>query len=91
MAGYGGARHLHASAVALVGGRAEPVSGRAFARPVGADPVASNRPGLRKLTFQRIAYARPVQWTEKGDNKSAVIFINVVEGDRFKQIDQIGE
>jgi hypothetical protein len=24
---------------------------------------------LRKLTFQGIAYARPVQWTEKGDNK----------------------
>jgi branched-chain amino acid transport system substrate-binding protein len=46
---------------------------------------------LRKLTFQGIAYARPVQWTEKGDNKSAVIFINVVEGDHFKQIDQIGE
>jgi len=46
---------------------------------------------LRKLTFQGIAYAGPVQWTEKGDNKSAVIFINAVEGDHFKQIDQIGE
>ena len=45
---------------------------------------------LRALTFQGIAYAKPVQWTEKGDNKSAVIFVNVVEGDRFKQIDQIG-
>jgi hypothetical protein len=32
-----------------------------------------------------------VQWTEKGDNKSAVIFVNVVEADRFKQIDQIGD
>jgi branched-chain amino acid transport system substrate-binding protein len=32
-----------------------------------------------------------VQWTEKGDNKSAVIFVNTVEGDHFKQIDQIGE
>jgi branched-chain amino acid transport system substrate-binding protein len=46
---------------------------------------------LRALTFQGIAYAKPVQWTEKGDNKSAVIFVNVVEGDRFKQIDQIGD
>ena len=46
---------------------------------------------LRNLTFQGIAYARPVQWTAKGDNKSAVIFINAVEGDHFKQIDQIGE
>jgi branched-chain amino acid transport system substrate-binding protein len=52
-----------------------------------ADVVAA----LRKLTFQGIAYAKPVQWTEKGDNKSAVIFINSVEGDHFKQIDQIGE
>jgi branched-chain amino acid transport system substrate-binding protein len=52
-----------------------------------ADIVAA----LRALTFQGIAYAKPVQWTEKGDNKSAVIFVNVVEGDRFKQIDQIGD
>jgi branched-chain amino acid transport system substrate-binding protein len=28
---------------------------------------------------------------EKGDNKSAVIFVNVVEGDHFKPVDQIGE
>jgi branched-chain amino acid transport system substrate-binding protein len=55
--------------------------------PTRADVVAA----LRKLTFQGIAYARPVQWTEKGDNTSAVIFINVVEGDHFKQIDQISE
>jgi branched-chain amino acid transport system substrate-binding protein len=55
--------------------------------PTRADVVA----GLRKLTFQGVAYAKPVQWTEKGDNKSAVIFINVVEGDHFKQIDQIGD
>jgi branched-chain amino acid transport system substrate-binding protein len=55
--------------------------------PTRADVVAA----LRKLTFQGIAYARPVQWTEKGDNKSAVIFVNVVEGDHFKQVDKIGE
>ncbi|MCP3462126.1 MULTISPECIES: branched-chain amino acid ABC transporter substrate-binding protein [unclassified Bradyrhizobium] len=55
--------------------------------PTRADVVAA----LRKLTFQGIAYAKPVQWTEKGDNKSAVIFVNVVEGDHFKQVDQIGE
>lgn len=55
--------------------------------PARADVVAA----LRKLTFQGIAYARPVQWTEKGDNKAAVIFVNVVEGDHFKPIDQIGE
>jgi branched-chain amino acid transport system substrate-binding protein len=57
------------------------------AAPTRADVVAA----LRGLTFQGVAYARPVRWTEKGDNKSAAIFVNVVEGDRFKQIDQIGE
>ena len=46
---------------------------------------------LKGITFQGIAYARPVQWNEKGDNKAAVIFVNVVEGDHFKEIDQIGE
>jgi len=55
--------------------------------PARADVVAA----LRKLIFPGIAYASPVQWTEKGDNKSAVIFVNAVEGDHFKQIDQIGE
>jgi branched-chain amino acid transport system substrate-binding protein len=53
--------------------------------PARADVVAA----LRAVTFQGIAYAKPVQWTEKGDNKSAVIFVNAVEGNRFKQIDQI--
>ena len=52
-----------------------------------ADVVAA----LRKLTFQGIAYVKPVQWTEKGDNKSAVIFVNAVEGDHFEPVDQIGE
>ncbi|MBV9563201.1 MAG: branched-chain amino acid ABC transporter substrate-binding protein, partial [Bradyrhizobium sp.] len=55
--------------------------------PSRGDVVAA----LRKLTFPGIAYAAPVQWTEKGDNRSAVIFVNEVEGDHFKQIDQIGE
>src|SRR5262245_2881002 len=56
-------------------------------QPTRAAVVAA----LRGLTFQGIAYAKPIQWTEKGDNKSAVIFVNVVDGNRFKQIDQIGE
>ena len=51
-----------------------------------ADVVAA----LRNMTFQGIAYAKPVQWTAKGDNTAAVIFVNIVEGDHFKQIDQIG-
>jgi branched-chain amino acid transport system substrate-binding protein len=44
---------------------------------------------LRALSFQGIAYARPVTWDAKGDNKAAVIFLNVVEGDRFKEIGSV--
>jgi branched-chain amino acid transport system substrate-binding protein len=45
---------------------------------------------LQTTKFQGIAYARPVQWTPNGDNKAAVIFVNVVDGDQFKEIAQIG-
>jgi branched-chain amino acid transport system substrate-binding protein len=55
--------------------------------PRRADVVAA----LRGLTFQGIADAKPVTWTDKGDNRAAVIFINVVEGDHFRQVDQIGD
>jgi branched-chain amino acid transport system substrate-binding protein len=44
---------------------------------------------MRATRFQGIAYARPAQWNSKGDNTAAVIFVNVVEGGRFKEIDQI--
>jgi len=44
---------------------------------------------LRKLQYQGIAYARPVTWDAKGDNTAAVIFVNVVEGDRFKEVGEI--
>ena len=44
---------------------------------------------LRAVKFQGIAYARPVSWDAKGDNTAAVIFLNVVEGDRFKEIGEI--
>jgi branched-chain amino acid transport system substrate-binding protein len=44
---------------------------------------------LRAVKFQGIAYARPVTWDAKGDNSAAVIFLNVVEGDRFKEIAEI--
>jgi len=57
----------------------------------GAPTRAAVVAALRGLKFQGIAYAKPIAWTEKGDNTSAVIFVNVVEGDRFRQIDQIGE
>jgi branched-chain amino acid transport system substrate-binding protein len=45
---------------------------------------------MRGLKFQGIAYARPVEWDAKGDNKAAVIFVNVVDGDHFKEVDVIG-
>jgi branched-chain amino acid transport system substrate-binding protein len=44
---------------------------------------------LRTIHFQGIAYARPVEWDTKGDNKGAVIFVNVVDGERFREIAEI--
>jgi len=44
---------------------------------------------LRPLRFQGIAYARPVEWDGKGDNKGAVIFVNMVDGDRFSEVAEI--
>jgi branched-chain amino acid transport system substrate-binding protein len=46
---------------------------------------------LKAIKFQGIAYAKPVHWNAKGDNLAAVIFVNAVEGGRFKQIDQIAD
>jgi branched-chain amino acid transport system substrate-binding protein len=54
--------------------------------PARADVVAA----MRQAHFQGIAYARPVEWNDKGDNKAAVVFVNVVDGDRFREIDEIG-
>jgi branched-chain amino acid transport system substrate-binding protein len=53
--------------------------------PARADVVAA----VKASKFQGIAYARPVAWDAKGDNTAAVIFVNVVEDHRFKEIDQI--
>jgi branched-chain amino acid transport system substrate-binding protein len=53
--------------------------------PARADVLAA----LRAVKFQGIAYPRPVTWDTKGDNTAAVIFLNVVEGDRFKEIGEI--
>ena len=44
---------------------------------------------MRGVKFQGIAYARPIEWDEKGDNKAAVIFVNVVDGQGFKEVDEI--
>jgi branched-chain amino acid transport system substrate-binding protein len=53
--------------------------------PTRAEVVAA----MRGLTFQGIAYARPVTWDAKGDNVAAVIFVNVVEGERFREVGEI--
>ncbi len=44
---------------------------------------------LRASHFQGIAYVRPVTWDAKGDNTAAVIMLNVVEGDHFKEIGEV--
>jgi branched-chain amino acid transport system substrate-binding protein len=44
---------------------------------------------MKATRFQGIAYAGAAQWNSKGDNVAAVIFVNVVEGGRFKEIDEI--
>jgi branched-chain amino acid transport system substrate-binding protein len=56
------------------------------AAPSRADVLAA----LKTIKFQGIAYAKPVEWSDKGDNLSAVIFVNKVDGDKFEEIDQIG-
>jgi branched-chain amino acid transport system substrate-binding protein len=53
--------------------------------PTRAEVVAA----MRGLTFQGIAYARPVTWDAKGDNVAAVIFVNVVEGEQFREVGEI--
>jgi branched-chain amino acid transport system substrate-binding protein len=53
--------------------------------PTRADVLAA----LRPLRFQGIAYARPVEWDTRGDNKGAVIFVNVVDGERFREVAEI--
>jgi branched-chain amino acid transport system substrate-binding protein len=44
---------------------------------------------LRGLRYQGIAYSRPVEWDPKGDNTAAVIFVNVVDGERFREVGEI--
>jgi branched-chain amino acid transport system substrate-binding protein len=66
-------------------GAIERAAAAKHAVPARADVVAAMRAG----PFQGIAYARPVEWDAKGDNTAAVIFVNVVEDHRFKEIDRI--
>jgi branched-chain amino acid transport system substrate-binding protein len=54
--------------------------------PDRADVLAA----LKEIKFQGVAYAAPETFDAKGDNIAAVIFVNEVDGDRFREIDQIG-
>ena len=54
--------------------------------PDRADVLAA----LKGAKFQGVAYAAPEAFDAKGDNIAAVIFVNDVDGDRFREIDQIG-
>jgi branched-chain amino acid transport system substrate-binding protein len=54
--------------------------------PDRADVLAA----LKDIKFQGVAYAAPETFDAKGDNTAAVIFVNEVDGDRFREIDQIG-
>jgi branched-chain amino acid transport system substrate-binding protein len=54
--------------------------------PDRADVLAA----LKDIKFQGVAYAAPEAFDAKGDNIAAVIFVNEVDGDRFREIDQIG-
>lgn len=62
----------------------------AAARQKGGLPTRTEvLAAMRAVRFQGIAYARPVAWDAKGDNTAAVIFLNIVEGDRFKEIGEV--
>ena len=63
----------------------EQATRKASGPPTRADVLAA----LRTVHFQGIAYARPVEWDAKGDNKGAVIFVNVVDGERFREVAEI--
>ena len=54
--------------------------------PARADVLAA----LKGMTFQGVAYAAPEAFDAKGDDKAAVIFVNDVDGDRFREIAEIG-
>ena len=61
----------------------------AAARNKGLPTRAEVLTAMRATNFQGIAYARPAQWSPKGDNIGAVIFVNTVEDGRFKEVDEL--
>jgi branched-chain amino acid transport system substrate-binding protein len=70
----------------LVMSAIEAAADKKGAMPDRADVLAA----LKGATFQGVAYAAPEAFDAKGDNVAAVIFVNDVDGGRFREIDQIG-
>ena len=62
----------------------------AAAKKGGLPDRAGVLAALKDIKFQGVAYAAPEAFDTKGDNTAAVIFVNQVDGDRFREIDQIG-
>jgi len=65
----------------------------AIERAAAAKQAVPNRAevlaAMRQGKFQGIAYADPVGVEREGDSTAAVVFVNVVEGDHFKEVDEI--
>ena len=70
----------------LVMSAIEAAADKKGAMPDRAEVLAA----LKGMTFQGVAYAMPEAFDAKGDNVAAVIFVNDVDGGRFREIDQIG-
>jgi branched-chain amino acid transport system substrate-binding protein len=70
----------------LVMSAIEAASQKKGGMPDRADVLAA----LKGMTFHGVAYAAPEAFDAKGDNVAAVIFVNDVDGGRFREIDQIG-
>jgi branched-chain amino acid transport system substrate-binding protein len=70
----------------LVMSAIEAAADKKGAMPDRADILAA----LKGAKFQGVAYAALEAFDPKGDNVAAVIFVNDVDGGRFREIDQIG-
>ncbi|MBV8796390.1 MAG: branched-chain amino acid ABC transporter substrate-binding protein [Hyphomicrobiales bacterium] len=70
----------------LVMSAIEAAADKKGAMPDRADILAA----LKGAKLQGVAYAAPEAFDPKGDNVAAVIFVNDVDGGRFREIDQIG-
>src|SRR5262249_53577984 len=64
----------------------ERAAGAAMAVPSRRDVLTAGRASR----FRGIAYPGRVEWDEKHDNMAAVTALYIVEGDRFREVAEIG-